>query len=69
VGNPQRASLLDQLGQAEAVLCRSNAGTIDELLAAHARGAKVHLVGDGSEMLALARAADRMQEGHPSEHP
>ena len=69
VGNPQRTSVLGQLGQADAVLCRSNAGTIDELLAAHANGAKVHLVGDGSEMLALAKAAQRMQEGHPSEHP
>ena len=63
VGNPARDSRLDTLTDAYAVLCRSNAGTIDQLLAAHAAGPKVHLVGDGKEMRALAEAAERLQDG------
>jgi hypothetical protein len=69
VGNPSRSSVLSKLAHPDAVLCRSNAATIDEVLAAHATGTKVHLEGDGTEMLALARAAQRMQDGQPAEHP
>ena len=69
VGNPSRSSVLSKLAHPDAVLCRSNAATIDEVLAAHATGTKVHLEGDGTEMAALARAAQRMQDGQPAEHP
>jgi len=69
VGNPSASSVLSKLAHPDAVLCRSNAATIDEVLAAHATGTKVHLEGDGTEMLALARAAQRMQDGQPAEHP
>ncbi|MGA3222006.1 MAG: hypothetical protein ABSE77_23560, partial [Acidimicrobiales bacterium] len=69
VGDPSRSSALAELAEPDAVLCRTNATTIDEVLAAHAKGTKVHLEGDGSEVLALARAAQRMQEGKPCEHP
>ena len=69
VGAPGRESVLAKLDNADAVLCRSNAVTIDEVLAAHVSGTKVHLEGDGTEMLALARAAQLMQDGQPAEHP
>jgi hypothetical protein len=69
VGNPSRSSVLSKLAHPDAVLCRSNAATIDEVLAAHTTGTKVHLEGDGTEMLGLARAAQRMQDGQPAEHP
>ena len=69
VGNPARDSRLDTLTDADAVLCRSNAGTIDQLLAAHAAGTRVHLVGDGKDMRALAEAAERLQDGRPAGHP
>jgi hypothetical protein len=69
VGNPSRGSVLSKLAHPDAVLCRSNAATIDEVLAAHTTGTKVHLEGDGTEMLALARAAQRMQDGQPAERP
>ena len=69
VGNPNRDSTLDTLDQPDAVLCRSNGGTIQQLLDAHNKGVRVHLVGDGKEMLALAQAAERMQDGRPAAHP
>ena len=68
-GNPARQSCLAPLAQPDAVLCRTNAGTIDALLAAHDDQTKAHLIGDGKEMLALARAAERMQQGQPAAHP
>jgi AAA domain/UvrD-like helicase C-terminal domain len=69
VGNPGRESTLDILETPDAVLCRSNAGTIEQLLAAHDRGVKVHLVGDGKEMRSLAEAAQRLQDGKLAAHP
>ena len=69
VGNPNRNSTLDTLDQPDAVLCRSNGGTIQQLLDAHNTSVRVHLVGDGKEMLALAQAAERMQDGRSAAHP
>jgi hypothetical protein len=69
VGNPGRESTLDTLAAPDAVLCRSNAGTIEQLLAAHDNGVKVHLVGDGKEIRSLAEAAQRLQDGKPAAHP
>jgi hypothetical protein len=39
------------------------------LLDAHDDNVRVHLVGDGKEMLALAQAAERLQDGKPAGHP
>ena len=69
VGNPNRVSTLEPLDRPDTMLCRSNAGTIDALLDAHDTGVCVHLVGDGREMLALAQAAERLQDGKPAGHP
>ncbi|MCU4183855.1 UvrD-helicase domain-containing protein [Acidiferrimicrobium sp. IK] len=69
VGNPNLDSTLGPLDQPDSVLCRSNGGTIQQLLDAHDKGVRVHLVGDGKEMLALAQAAERMQDGRAAAHP
>lgn len=69
VGNPQRSSALTAIPHPDAVLCRSNAGTLDELLAAHDAGVSAHLVGDGRDLLALAHAAQRLQNGQPAGPP
>jgi hypothetical protein len=69
VGNPGRNSTFGPLDTPDAVLCRSNSGTVEQLLGAHDMGVKVHLVGDGREMLGLAEAAGRLQEGKPAGHP
>jgi len=67
-GNPKRSSTIKALACPDTTLCRTNAGTIDALLAAHEAGVRVHLVGGGKEMLALAQAADRLQHGKPPGH-
>jgi hypothetical protein len=69
VGSPHRRSRVGPLDRPDTILCRSNAGTIDALLAAADSGTKAHLVGDGTEVLALARAAERMMDGKPAGHP
>ncbi len=69
VGNPRSHSVLAPLAQPDAVLCRSNAGTIEELSRAHDASTKVHLVGGGRAMLALAQAADRLQHGQRCRSP
>lgn len=69
VGNPDRPSRTERLDHPGAILCRTNAGTIESLLASYAGGRKAHLVGDGTEMLALARAAERLMSGQPAAHP
>lgn len=68
-GNPNRHSTLGPLDAPDAVLCRTNAGTIEALMAAHETGRRVHLVGDGKEMLSLARAAERLQAGKRAGYP
>ncbi|MGH8996730.1 MAG: UvrD-helicase domain-containing protein [Acidimicrobiales bacterium] len=69
VGSPHRDSTLEPLDRPDAILCRSNGGTIDALLDAHNDRVRVHLVGDGKEMLALAQAAQQLQDGKPAGHP
>lgn len=68
-GNPNLDSELAELTQPDTVLCRSNAGTIENLLDAHDASRKVHLVGGGEDMLKLAQAAERMMDGKPPFHP
>jgi len=68
-GNPARDSQVAPLEHPDTILCRTNAGTIDALLDAHDQGVKVHLVGGGTEMLALAQAAERLQAGRAAGHP
>jgi len=68
-GNPNRHSTLAPVDAPDAILCRTNAGTIEALMDAHETDRRVHLVGDGKEMLSLARAAERLQAGKPAGHP
>jgi hypothetical protein len=68
-GSPHRTSTIGMVEKPDAILCRTNAGTIEQLMEAHTAGIKVHLVGDGKEMVALARAAQRMMNGQRPDHP
>jgi hypothetical protein len=68
-GNPGRDSTLGPVDAPDAILCRTNAGTIQALMDAHDADRRVHLVGDGKEMLSLAHAAERLQDGKPAGHP
>jgi hypothetical protein len=69
VGSPHLTSTVAPLDKPDAILCRTNAGTVERLMEAHTNRVKVHLVGEGTEMLKLARAAQRMMRGERPDHP
>lgn len=72
-GNPARGSVVtaiaDDMPGVVAVLTRSNAGALHELLGAIDAGIPAHLVGGGSELIAFARAAGDLQDGRRTDHP
>lgn len=53
----------------DAILCRSNAGAMAQIMAAIAAGQKAALVGGGDEMRRLAEAARELMSGRPTSHP
>ncbi|MDN5892871.1 MAG: UvrD-helicase domain-containing protein [Nocardioides sp.] len=57
------------LAAADAVLCRTNAGTVSEVMAAHQAAQKVAIVGGGQDALRLAEAAEALQGGRATSHP
>lgn len=68
-GAPHRSTELAAVDAPDAVLCRTNAGCVAEVLAAHEDGVPVALVGGGEDIVALARAARQLQTGQPVSHP
>ncbi|MEV0446092.1 UvrD-helicase domain-containing protein [Streptomyces spectabilis] len=68
-GFEQVESRLGPLTDPDAVLCRTNAGAMEVVLDALARGVRVALVGGGSEMKRLAEAAGALQAGRDTDHP
>jgi len=71
-GAPHRDSTLGTLGTLDtpdAILCRSNAGCVGEVMAAQDEGRRVALVGGGEDMVGLAEAARRLRAGEPAGHP
>lgn len=66
-GNPGLNSKIAPIATPDAILCRSNAGTIETAL--KNRGKRMHLVGDGQAIQSFAEAAERMQEGQDPRHP
>jgi hypothetical protein len=68
-GNPGRDSQLARLGAADAVLCRTNAGALAQVMAAQSAGRPVALVGGGQDILRLAEAARDLQSGRGTSHP
>jgi superfamily I DNA/RNA helicase len=69
IGSPHLNSTLGPIAAPDAILCRTNAGTIKQLIEAHTQDTKVHLVGDGTEMKMLAEAAIQLQAGERAYHP
>lgn len=55
--------------EADAVLCRTNAGAMHVVLACVQRGQRAHLVGGGAEVASFARAAQRLMNGEKVWHP
>ena len=69
VGSPHRVSTLGAVEVPDAVLCRTNAGCVAEVIVAQDQGRPVALVGDGEDMVGLAEAAKRLRAGQPAGHP
>ena len=68
-GSDRISSMVRPLEAADAVLCRTNAGTISEVIRATAAGHSAALVGGGKDIRALAEAAQALKEGRGTSHP
>jgi hypothetical protein len=68
-GYEPAGSTLGMLDRPDAVLCRSNAGAIGQLVAAVAAGRRAALVGGGDELVRLAEAAMDLMAGRGTAHP
>lgn len=70
-GHPDIASTVvtDAVDQPAAVLCRTNAVSVRRVIAERAKGRRVALVGDGSDVLRFARAAQELQQRGSTSHP
>ena len=62
-------STVGPLGAADAVLCRTNAEAVSQLMSAAGNGRRVALVGGGAEIRRLAEAAIDLQAGRPADQP
>lgn len=63
------SSVLRELPNPDAILCRTNAEAIGQVMSAIEAGRRVALVGGGDEMLRLAQAAVGLKAGIGTEHP
>jgi hypothetical protein len=68
-GFDQINSVVAPLDTPDAVLCRSNAAALARVMRAADKGVRVGLVGGGSEIQALARAAVDLIAGRGTDHP
>jgi hypothetical protein len=68
-GSEQVASKVAPLGRADAVLCRTNAEAVSQLMAAAEAGQRAALVGGGSDIRRLAEAATTLKAGLGTDHP
>lgn len=68
-GNPDRTSHLVTASPFDAVLCRTNAGTISEIIGAQRAGLRTALVGGTVEAVRLVEAAEDLINGRKTRHP
>jgi hypothetical protein len=59
----------ERLEKPAAVLCRTNAVSVRQVIAHRGAGRRVALVGDGSDVLRFARAAQELQDRGTTSHP
>jgi hypothetical protein len=62
-------SVVGPVAEPDVILTRTNATAVRAVLGAQKAGTRVHLVGGGSEIVAFARAAERLMNGEQVEHP
>lgn len=68
-GTPTLPTTIGPVGVPDAVLCRTNATCIEQVLEAHIAGVKVALVGGGNDVRRLAEAAEQLQTEGSTWHP
>ncbi|MFD8596994.1 UvrD-helicase domain-containing protein [Kitasatospora sp. NPDC059646] len=68
-GHDPIPSRVGRVKDPQAVLCRTNAGAMTVVMDYLAAGRRVALVGGGDEMQRLARAAEQLLAGQPTDHP
>lgn len=68
-GNASKIDRIGPVDQPRAIICRTNARLLEELLAALDAGGKPHIVGGTGEVRAWLDAAESLQAGYPVEHP
>lgn len=69
LGAPSTVGALDSVDDADAILCRTNAGAMTALLKAQQRGVVAHLIGGGDQVLSFARAAGELMTKGQTYHP
>lgn len=62
-------SVIQEVAEPKAILCRTNAVAVSTLLAEMAREKRPFLVGGGAEVVSFVRAALDLQEGKGTNHP
>lgn len=68
-GNPESPGMLAQVTKPDAILARTNALAIAEVVSALDRDERPHLVGGTSQMVKTLEAIEGLQDGHASELP
>ncbi|MEU3162922.1 UvrD-helicase domain-containing protein [Streptosporangium sp. NPDC006930] len=68
-GNPAKDSRLEQIPAPQAVLCRTNAGAIGQIIAAIGAQQRPALVGGGDDIRRLAEACRDLRTGRGTMHP
>ncbi len=69
LGNPAMRSHIGVLSRPAAILCRTNAEAVRNVLSLLAQGRQVALAGGGTEIKRLAEAAKELQSGRRTSHP
>lgn len=67
-GTPSIASVVGPVAEADAILCRTNACAVQQLMDEAERGRRAHLVGGGSDVIAFARGAWELQSRGSTSH-
>jgi hypothetical protein len=68
-GFPPVGSTVEPVAAPDAILCRSNAGAIGQLMKSIGAGRRTALVGGGDEIRRLAEAARDLMQGRGTAHP
>jgi hypothetical protein len=69
VGSPKIDSLVKQVTNPKAILCRTNAGVIQQLLFELQKGRRVSVIGRTEELIFFTEACQKLQRGIRTGHP